>query len=164
MHSQDSPRPGRTSPITISAPATARGRVPLTARSAASGRSVQYVGDANPDTLVSSQPNRSANTANSASQPTSRSHSPTRRCAGRVCAIRAAPSPSPKCEHPRLRTSIMNVPDLATHHGDQHALSHRLSGDMFFYLRHLGTSTHFDFFWTSIVFLRRHLLCLGGLR
>ena len=40
----------------------------------------------------------------------------------------------------------MNVPDLTTHHGDQHALSHRLSGDMFFYLRHLGTSTHFDFF------------------
>ena len=40
----------------------------------------------------------------------------------------------------------MNVPDLTLHHGDQHALSHRLSGDMFFYLRHLGTSTHFDFF------------------
>ena len=68
MDSQDSPRPGRTSPITISAPATARGRVPLTARSAASGRSVQYVGDANPDTLVSSQPNRSANTDTSPAQ------------------------------------------------------------------------------------------------
>ena len=68
MHSQDSPRPGRTSPITISAPASARGRVPLTARSAASGRSVQYVGDANPDTLVSSQPNRSANTDTSPAQ------------------------------------------------------------------------------------------------
>ena len=68
MHSQDSPRPGRASPITISAPASARGRVPLTARSAASGRSVQYVGDANPDTLVSSQPNRSANTDTSPAQ------------------------------------------------------------------------------------------------
>ena len=68
MDSQDSPRPGRTSPITISAPATARGLVPLTARSAASGRSVQYVGDANPDTLVSSQPNRSANTDTSPAQ------------------------------------------------------------------------------------------------
>ena len=68
MHSQDSPRPGRTSPITISAPASARGRVPLTARSAASGRSVQHVGDANPDPLVSSQPNRSANTDTSPAQ------------------------------------------------------------------------------------------------
>ena len=68
MDSQDSPRPGRTSPITISAPASARGFVPLTARSAASGRSVQYVGDANPDTLVSSQPNRSANTDTSPAQ------------------------------------------------------------------------------------------------
>ena len=48
------------SPITISQPASARGFIPLTARSAASGRSVQYVGDANVDPFVNSEPNRSA--------------------------------------------------------------------------------------------------------
>ena len=37
MNSQDSPGPGRASPITISAPASSRGFIPLTARSAASG-------------------------------------------------------------------------------------------------------------------------------
>ena len=59
----------------------------------------------------------------------------------------------------------LDVPDQALLHGDQHALSHRLSGDMFFYLRHLGTSIFFGFFWTStFYFIRRHLLCLGGLR
>ena len=47
-------------------------------------------------------------------------------------------------------------------HGDQHALSHRLSGDMFFYLRHLGTSIFFGFFWTSTLFLYVDTCCVWG--
>ena len=63
MNSQDSPRPGRASPISISAPASVRGLIPLTARSAASGQIAEYVGDANLDTFVNSESNRSATTA-----------------------------------------------------------------------------------------------------
>ena len=100
--------------------------------------------------------------ASSASPPTLYLYSPTPSNAGRACATRAALLHSPKCEHPRLRTSMMNVPDLATHHGDQHALSHRLSGDMFFYLRHLGTSTHFDFFGHRSYFFSSTPVVSGG--
>ena len=56
----------------------------------------------------------------------------------------------------------LDVPDQALLHGDQHALSHRLSGDMFFYLRHLGTSIFFGFFWTSILFLYVDTCCVWG--
>ena len=63
MDSQDSPRPGRASPISISAPASVRGLIPLTARSAASGQIAEYVGDANVDQFVNSESNRSATTA-----------------------------------------------------------------------------------------------------
>ena len=56
----------------------------------------------------------------------------------------------------------LDVPDQALLHGDQHALSHRLSGDMFFYLRHLGTSIFFGFFWTSGVFLYVDTCCVWG--
>ena len=68
MASQDSPRHGRVSPINVSAPASVRGFVPLTENSTAEGRSVQYVGDANVDPLVNSEPNRSANTDTSPAQ------------------------------------------------------------------------------------------------
>ena len=66
MHSQDSPGPGRASPIIISQPASARGFIPLTARSAASGQIAEHVGDANVDPFVNSEPNRSAITDPSA--------------------------------------------------------------------------------------------------
>ena len=68
MDSQDSPRPGRASPISISAPASVRGLIPLTARSAASGQIAEYVGDANVDQFVNSESNRSTNTARSPAQ------------------------------------------------------------------------------------------------
>ena len=63
MDSQDSPRPGRASPISISAPASVRGLIPLTARSAASGQIAEYVGDANVAPFVNSESNRSTTTA-----------------------------------------------------------------------------------------------------
>ena len=66
MDSQDSPGPGRASPIIISQPASARGFIPLTARSAASGQIAEHVGDANVDPFVNSEPNRSAITDPSA--------------------------------------------------------------------------------------------------
>ena len=66
MDAQDSPRPGRASPIIISQPASARGFIPLTARSAASGQIAEHVGDANVDPFVNSEPNRSAITDPSA--------------------------------------------------------------------------------------------------
>ena len=58
MSSQDSPGPGRASPITISAPASSRGFIPLTARSAALGHIAEYAGDANLDTFVNSESDR----------------------------------------------------------------------------------------------------------
>ena len=60
MSSQDSPGPGRASPITISAPASSRGFIPLTARSAALGHIAEYAGDANLDTFVNSESDRPA--------------------------------------------------------------------------------------------------------
>ena len=66
MDAQDSPRPGRASPIIISQPASARGFIPLTARSAASGQIAEHVGDANVDPLVNSESNRSTITDPSA--------------------------------------------------------------------------------------------------
>ena len=63
MNSQDSPEPGRVSPISRSAPASVRGIIPLTARSAASGQIAEYVEDTNVDPFVNSESNRSTITA-----------------------------------------------------------------------------------------------------
>ena len=60
MSSQDSPGTGRASPIIISAPASVRGFIPLTARSAALGHIAEYAGDANLDTFVNSESDRPA--------------------------------------------------------------------------------------------------------
>ena len=56
----------------------------------------------------------------------------------------------------------LDVPDQALLHGDQHALSHRLSGDMFFYLRHLGTSIFFGFFGHRPFILYVDTCCVWG--
>ena len=56
----------------------------------------------------------------------------------------------------------LDVPDQALLHGDQHALSHRLSGDMFFYLRHLGTSIFFGFLDIDLLFYTSTPVVSGG--
>ena len=62
MASQDSPGHGRVSPINISAPASVRGFVPLTARSTAAGLVSQSPSDENLDTFVNRGSERPAAT------------------------------------------------------------------------------------------------------